>query len=61
MLAQAMHGTIECHSTPGEGATFSLKLPAAQCPVYTHHDDIQAPSLPRPPASESAPEEPPRR
>jgi len=57
MLAQAMHGTIECHSTPGEGATFSLKLPAAQCPVYTHHDDIQALLSPAPLPSESAPEE----
>ena len=29
MLAEAMHGTVECTSKPGEGATFSLRLPAA--------------------------------
>jgi len=30
MLAEAMHGAIECKSKPGEGATFALRLPAAE-------------------------------
>lgn len=29
MLAEAMHGTVECRSKAGEGATFALRLPAA--------------------------------
>ena len=32
MLANAMHGSVECRSTPGEGATFSLRLPTAEAP-----------------------------
>jgi two-component system sensor histidine kinase/response regulator len=27
-LAEAMSGTVQCHSVPGSGATFSLRLPA---------------------------------
>ena len=30
MLAEAMHGAVECRSTAGEGATFALRLPAAE-------------------------------
>jgi len=29
MLAEAMHGAVECTSKPGEGATFALRLPSA--------------------------------
>jgi len=29
MLAEGMNGVIECSSKPGEGATFSLRLPRA--------------------------------
>jgi signal transduction histidine kinase len=28
-LAEAMHGSVRCESTPGEGASFTLQLPAA--------------------------------
>jgi signal transduction histidine kinase len=29
MLAEAMQGSVECQSTPGHGATFSVRLPTA--------------------------------
>jgi signal transduction histidine kinase len=33
MLATAMHGSVECLTTPGEGATFSVRLPTAEAPA----------------------------
>jgi len=33
MLAVAMHGTVECRSRAGEGATFAVRLPTAEAPV----------------------------
>jgi signal transduction histidine kinase len=33
MLATAMHGSVECRSTPGEGATFAVRLPTADAPA----------------------------
>jgi signal transduction histidine kinase len=33
MLAEQMHGAVECRSTRGEGATFSLRLPTAAPPA----------------------------
>jgi signal transduction histidine kinase len=33
MLAVQMSGSVECRSTPGEGATFSVKLPTADAPA----------------------------
>jgi signal transduction histidine kinase len=32
MLAAQMNGTVECNSTQGEGATFSVRLPTAEAP-----------------------------
>jgi signal transduction histidine kinase len=32
MLVEQMHGSVECRSTPGQGATFSLRLPTADAP-----------------------------
>jgi CheY-like chemotaxis protein len=32
-LAEAMGGTLKVHSTPGDGATFTVDLPAAQDPL----------------------------
>ena len=29
MLAEQMHGTVECKSLHGHGATFALRLPTA--------------------------------
>jgi signal transduction histidine kinase len=34
MLAVQMHGTVECRSTPGQGATFAVRLPSADQPVH---------------------------
>jgi signal transduction histidine kinase len=31
-LAEAMSGTVECRSTPGEGATFTVRLPLSHGP-----------------------------
>ena len=31
-LAEAMSGTIQCHSAPGQGATFALRLPVCEAP-----------------------------
>ena len=36
MLAEAMNGTVDCQSTPGQGATFSLRLPLAPLPTPRH-------------------------
>jgi signal transduction histidine kinase len=33
MLVEQMHGTVECISKAGEGATFALRLPTAEKPV----------------------------
>jgi signal transduction histidine kinase len=33
MLAVQMHGTVECKSIPGHGATFCVHLPTAQAPA----------------------------
>jgi signal transduction histidine kinase len=33
MLAEMMRGSVECRSKPGEGATFILRLPAAEPPA----------------------------
>jgi signal transduction histidine kinase len=53
-LAEAMAGTIECQSTPGEGAAFILKLPACPAMSASPPSDISArTSLPRPPLSGS--------
>jgi signal transduction histidine kinase len=35
MLAEAMHGTVECKSKLGEGATFALRLPAVDAVART--------------------------
>lgn len=32
MLAEMMNGTVVCRSTPGEGATFAVRLPTAEAP-----------------------------
>lgn len=33
MLAEAMKGTVECRSKPGEGATFAVRFPVIEEPV----------------------------
>jgi signal transduction histidine kinase len=33
-LAEAMSGTIQCHSTPGAGSTFILRLPVSSPPPF---------------------------
>jgi signal transduction histidine kinase len=39
-LAEAMSGTIQCHSALGAGATFTLRLPVCQTPPSTQTTKI---------------------
>jgi len=47
MLAEAMHGAVTCQSRPGEGATFSLRLPIPS--------ELEPPLEPTPPVPQESP------
>jgi signal transduction histidine kinase len=47
-LAEAMSGTVQCHSTPGAGSTFTVRLPICSSPSPA--DVITSPSGEKMPA-----------